>query len=128
MCLLCASLTTSNANKGRYILWCLEKFRAGQSPKDFAHAPPPKKKIRGFVTNSDSLLSANSDLTDGDLKSQSGQAARRLYIILLLHIVSLLHYSCKLYFGVGILVSLPPKDLSFSLAISMEDVYRESDV
>ncbi|KAL5519925.1 hypothetical protein ACEPAG_1585 [Sanghuangporus baumii] len=31
----------------RYILWCMEKFRQGYEPKEFAHPPRPKKKIRG---------------------------------------------------------------------------------
>ncbi|KAL5482530.1 hypothetical protein ACEPAI_9124 [Sanghuangporus weigelae] len=31
----------------RYILWCMEKFRQGYEPKEFAHPPTPKKKIRG---------------------------------------------------------------------------------
>jgi hypothetical protein len=31
----------------RYILWSMEKFRLGEDPSDFAHAPKPKKKIRG---------------------------------------------------------------------------------
>ncbi|KII87815.1 hypothetical protein PLICRDRAFT_54858 [Plicaturopsis crispa FD-325 SS-3] len=31
----------------RYILWCMEKFRAGYAVSDFAHPPKPKKKIRG---------------------------------------------------------------------------------
>ena len=33
----------------RYILWCMEKFRQGYNPTEFAHPPPPKKKIRGYV-------------------------------------------------------------------------------
>ncbi|EKM51904.1 uncharacterized protein PHACADRAFT_165232 [Phanerochaete carnosa HHB-10118-sp] len=32
----------------RYLLWCMEKFRQGWDPKDFAHEPKPKKKIRGW--------------------------------------------------------------------------------
>ncbi|KAL5501700.1 hypothetical protein ACEPAH_8960 [Sanghuangporus vaninii] len=32
----------------RYILWCMEKFRQGYEPKEFAHPPTPKKKIRGY--------------------------------------------------------------------------------
>ncbi|KZT12072.1 uncharacterized protein LAESUDRAFT_670378 [Laetiporus sulphureus 93-53] len=31
----------------RYILWCMEKFRQGQEPGEFAHPPKAKKKIRG---------------------------------------------------------------------------------
>ncbi|KAL5524451.1 hypothetical protein ACEPAF_9591 [Sanghuangporus sanghuang] len=31
----------------RYILWCMEKFRQGYEPKEVAHPPTPKKKIRG---------------------------------------------------------------------------------
>ncbi|KAI0771259.1 IGR protein motif-domain-containing protein [Trametes elegans] len=31
----------------RYILWCMEKFRQGQEPAEFAHPPKPPKKIRG---------------------------------------------------------------------------------
>ncbi|KAH8114371.1 hypothetical protein DFH11DRAFT_210591 [Phellopilus nigrolimitatus] len=31
----------------RYILWCMEKYRQGLDPADFAHEPKPKKKIRG---------------------------------------------------------------------------------
>lgn len=33
---------------GRYLLWSLEKFRAGEDPKVFAHEQKGKKKIRGF--------------------------------------------------------------------------------
>ena len=33
----------------RYLLWSLEKFRAGDNPKDFAHEARGKKKIRGYV-------------------------------------------------------------------------------
>ena len=33
----------------RYILWCMEKFRQGVEPSQFAHPPKPKKKIRGCV-------------------------------------------------------------------------------
>ena len=33
----------------RYILWCMEKFRQGEDPTNFAHEPRPKKKIRGCV-------------------------------------------------------------------------------
>jgi len=33
----------------RYILWCLEKFRQGEDPKEYAREPPPKKKHRGCV-------------------------------------------------------------------------------
>ncbi|KAJ7069642.1 hypothetical protein C8F01DRAFT_930656, partial [Mycena amicta] len=32
----------------RYILWCMEKFRNGESVDEFAHEPTPKKKIRGW--------------------------------------------------------------------------------
>ncbi|KIP10206.1 hypothetical protein PHLGIDRAFT_66140, partial [Phlebiopsis gigantea 11061_1 CR5-6] len=32
----------------RYILWCMEKFRLGMDPKEFAHPPKPRKKIRGW--------------------------------------------------------------------------------
>jgi len=32
----------------RYILWCLNKFRLGEDPSEFAHAERPKKKIRGW--------------------------------------------------------------------------------
>ena len=32
---------------GRYLLWSLEKFRAGEDPKNFAHDAKGKKKIRG---------------------------------------------------------------------------------
>ncbi|GJE88300.1 IGR protein motif-domain-containing protein [Phanerochaete sordida] len=32
----------------RYLMWCMEKFRQGMDPKDFAHEPKPKKKIRGW--------------------------------------------------------------------------------
>ncbi|CAL1713266.1 unnamed protein product [Somion occarium] len=31
----------------RYILWSMQKYRMGENPEDFAHAPTPKKKIRG---------------------------------------------------------------------------------
>ncbi|VDC00773.1 unnamed protein product [Peniophora sp. CBMAI 1063] len=31
----------------RYLLWSLEKFRAGEDPKSFAHEARGKKKIRG---------------------------------------------------------------------------------
>ena len=34
----------------RYILWCMEKFRAGIPIEEFAHEPPPKKTIRGYVS------------------------------------------------------------------------------
>ncbi|KAJ6508534.1 hypothetical protein C8R45DRAFT_967743 [Mycena sanguinolenta] len=32
----------------RYILWCMEKFRSGLSPEEFAYDPTPKKTIRGW--------------------------------------------------------------------------------
>ncbi|TEB39715.1 hypothetical protein FA13DRAFT_19410 [Coprinellus micaceus] len=32
----------------RYILWCMEKFRQGLNPKEFAHDPRPKKIVRGW--------------------------------------------------------------------------------
>ncbi|KAI0712145.1 hypothetical protein C8Q76DRAFT_768873 [Earliella scabrosa] len=31
----------------RYILWCMEKFRQGEEPAEFAHTAKPAKKIRG---------------------------------------------------------------------------------
>ena len=33
----------------RYILWCMEKFRQGAVPSEYAHPAQPKKKIRGCV-------------------------------------------------------------------------------
>ena len=33
----------------RYIMWCMEKYRQGLDPKEFAHEAQPKKKIRGYV-------------------------------------------------------------------------------
>ncbi|KAF5338944.1 hypothetical protein D9611_008731 [Ephemerocybe angulata] len=32
----------------RYILWCMEKYRQGLSPEEFAHPPRAKKTIRGW--------------------------------------------------------------------------------
>ncbi|KAJ3516863.1 hypothetical protein NMY22_g14102 [Coprinellus aureogranulatus] len=32
----------------RYILWCMEKFRQGLNPEEFAHEPRAKKTIRGW--------------------------------------------------------------------------------
>ncbi|KAJ2913928.1 hypothetical protein MD484_g6482, partial [Candolleomyces efflorescens] len=32
----------------RYILWCMEKYRQGLAPEEFAHSPSPKKTIRGW--------------------------------------------------------------------------------
>ncbi|KAF8172005.1 hypothetical protein K438DRAFT_187182 [Mycena galopus ATCC 62051] len=32
----------------RYILWCMEKYRSGLSPEEFAYDPKPKKVIRGW--------------------------------------------------------------------------------
>ncbi|KAF7365041.1 Protein FYV4, mitochondrial [Mycena venus] len=32
----------------RYILWCMEKYRSGLSPEEFAYEPKPKKTIRGW--------------------------------------------------------------------------------
>ncbi|KAG9000390.1 Vacuolar fusion protein mon1 [Tulasnella sp. 427] len=34
----------------RYFLWCLEKFRAGGDPSEFAIPAKPKKKFRGYGT------------------------------------------------------------------------------
>jgi hypothetical protein len=34
----------------RYILWALEKFRQGEDPKEYAHAPKPKKTVRGCAS------------------------------------------------------------------------------
>jgi hypothetical protein len=34
-------------NEYSYILWCLNKYRAGEDPQQFAHPEKPKKKIRG---------------------------------------------------------------------------------
>ena len=31
----------------RYIMWCMEKYRQGLDPKEFAHEAQPNKKIRG---------------------------------------------------------------------------------
>ncbi|KAJ3566111.1 hypothetical protein NP233_g7201 [Leucocoprinus birnbaumii] len=31
----------------RYILWCMEKYRLGADPREFAHEAKPKKTIRG---------------------------------------------------------------------------------
>ncbi|KAI0320193.1 hypothetical protein OF83DRAFT_1053609 [Amylostereum chailletii] len=35
-------------DRRRYILWAVEKYRQGWSPKDIAHEPKPKKKVRGW--------------------------------------------------------------------------------
>ena len=40
----------------RYILWCMERFRQGYDPKEFAYPPQPKKKIRGCVLFAFALL------------------------------------------------------------------------
>ncbi|KAJ7245040.1 hypothetical protein B0H12DRAFT_1022045 [Mycena haematopus] len=32
----------------RYILWCMEKYRSGLSPEEFAYDPKPKKTIRAW--------------------------------------------------------------------------------
>lgn len=31
----------------KYLLWCLEKFRQGEDPKNFAKEEPKKKTVRG---------------------------------------------------------------------------------
>ncbi|KAF9454804.1 hypothetical protein P691DRAFT_804164 [Macrolepiota fuliginosa MF-IS2] len=35
----------------RYILWCMEKYRLGLDPREFAHEPKPKKTVRGYVVS-----------------------------------------------------------------------------
>ncbi|KAK7048516.1 protein FYV4, mitochondrial [Favolaschia claudopus] len=37
-----------NVRDRRYILWCMEKYRSGLSPDEFAHEPRAKKTIRGW--------------------------------------------------------------------------------
>ncbi|RXW24527.1 hypothetical protein EST38_g1351 [Candolleomyces aberdarensis] len=32
----------------RYILWCMEKYRQGLAPQEFAHQPQTKKTVRGW--------------------------------------------------------------------------------
>jgi len=34
---------------GRYILWCMEKYRQGVPVEQFAHESKRKKKIRGYM-------------------------------------------------------------------------------
>lgn len=51
-CVLLPHMSSVAVNLGvmcgcRYVLWCLEKFRQGEDPSDFAHPPKPKKKVRG---------------------------------------------------------------------------------
>jgi hypothetical protein len=38
----------------RYILWAMERYRQQDNPADYAHEPRPKKKIRGYVSLSQS--------------------------------------------------------------------------
>jgi len=32
----------------RYILWCMEKYRSGNDPREFAYEQKPAKVIRGY--------------------------------------------------------------------------------
>ena len=60
----------------RYILWCMEKYRQGLDPKEFAHEAPPKKKIRGYESCSPWLVVTSPDLiTDMAQQCKTGSAS-----------------------------------------------------